>query len=112
MPTINGEMKSNRVALTPEGHGLIKIYHHSRVEKSVWSHKLVEKVAMNEPHRIPESRLIGKDRDVIEVLSMKLLAMKISVPCYWGIRKSLLMAEPGDSISGMVEVVPGGGEGC
>ena len=72
----------SRVALTPGGHGLIKIYHHSRVEKSKISHKQLEKVAMNEAHRILELRLISKGQDVIEVLNMELLAATISVPCY------------------------------
>ena len=88
MPAINDEMKSSRVALTQGGYGMIKIYHHSWVEKSAWSHKRLERVAMNEPHRSPKLRLIGKGRDVIEVLSMKLLATKISVPYYWDTGKA------------------------
>ena len=66
---------------------MIKIYHHSWVEKSMRSHKLLKRVAMNEPHRILKLWLIGKGRDVIEVLSMELPVVTISVPCYWGIGK-------------------------
>ena len=80
--TINGEMKSIRAGLTSGSHGLIEIYHYSQVEKSSRSHERLERVAMDEPHRISDLRLIGKGRYVIEVLIMELLATAISISCY------------------------------
>ena len=73
------------MGLTSGSHGLIEIYHYSRVEKSSLSNEWLERVEMDEPHRIPELRLIGKGRYVIDVLIMELLAATISVSCYWGI---------------------------
>ena len=36
---INGEVNSGGVALTSGSHGLVKVNHYSRIEKSTWSHK-------------------------------------------------------------------------
>ena len=82
LTTINGEMKSSRVVLTSGSHGLIEIYHYSRVEKSSRSHERLERVAMDEAHRIPELKLISKGLYVIEVLIMEVLVATISVSCY------------------------------
>ena len=82
LTTINCEMKSSRVGLTLGSHGMIEIYHYSRVEKFSQSYEWLERVAMDEPYRSPELRLIGKGRHVIEVLIMELLAATISVSFY------------------------------
>ena len=77
-------MKSSRVGLTLGSHGLIEIYHYFRVEKSLQSHERIERVVMDEPHRILELKLIGKGREVIEVVIVELFAAIVSVLCYWG----------------------------
>ena len=79
---INGEMKSSRVVLTSGSHGLIEMYHYSRVEKSSRIHERLERVAMDEAHRILELKLIRKGLYLIEVLIMEVLAVTISVSCY------------------------------
>ena len=65
----------------------MEIYHYSRVEKYLQSHERLKTVAMDEPHRISELKLIGKGQYVIEVLIMELLAAKINVSHYYGIEE-------------------------
>ena len=58
--TINGEVNSSGMALTSRRHGLVKVNHYSRIEKSTWSHERLERVAMNEPLRILKFDILAK----------------------------------------------------
>ena len=79
LAAINSEVNRSGVALTSGSHGLVKINHHSQVEKLEESHKRLERVALNEPHRIPKLRQIGKSWNVIKMFVVEVLVAAINV---------------------------------
>ena len=79
-PTVDREMKSSRVGLSPGCRRMIELNDDPRIIVLTRHHEWLQMVSLYEEHRISESRVRDKGREIIVHLPMKISIPATNIP--------------------------------
>ena len=79
-PTVNREMKSSRVCLSPGCHRVIELGDDPRIGVLKRHHKWLQMVSLYEEHEISKPRVRGKGREIIIQLPMIIFIPAANIP--------------------------------
>ena len=79
-PSVDREMKSSRVGLSPGSHRMIELGDDPRIIQLTRNHKWLQMVSLYEKHGVSEPRVHSKRRDIIVHLPMKISIPAANIP--------------------------------
>ena len=79
-PTVDREMKSNRVGLSPGCHCMIELEDDPRIIVLMRYHEWLQMVSLYEKHGVSKPRVRGKCREIIVHLPVKISIPTANIP--------------------------------